>query len=33
MSKILIGAGALAFGAVVAMTLADVRRYLKIRSM
>lgn len=33
MSKLLAAAGALAFGAVVAVTFSDVRRYLRIRSM
>lgn len=33
MSKILLGAGALAVGAVAAMAFSDVRRYLRIRSM
>ncbi len=33
MSKIFIGVGAVAVGAVVAVTFSDIKRYLKIRSM
>lgn len=33
MSKIFIGVGAVALGAVVAVSFSDIRRYLKMRSM
>ncbi len=33
MARILIGAGAAAVGAVVAISFSDIRRYLKMRSM
>lgn len=33
MSKLFIGVGAVAIGAVVAVTFSDIKRYLRIRSM
>lgn len=33
MTKIILGAGAVALGAVVAISFSDIKRYLKMRSM